>query len=160
MQEKILRVTDQTIIVGIDIAKKEHWARITDYRGVDLTKPVKVKNSEDSFERLMARIEKLRIESGCDKVIIGLEPSGHYWKPLGWYLYLHLGNPILVGVNPYHTKQAKELDDNSQTKSDKKDAMTIAHWFGTDSISMSICRRAHTRSYGYCVMSVSGFKSR
>lgn len=34
---------------------------------------------------------------------------------------------MLVGVNPYHTKQAKELDDNSQTKSDKKDALTIAH---------------------------------
>lgn len=29
-------------------------------------------------------------------------------------------------VNPYATKQAKELDDNSQTKSDKKDALTIA----------------------------------
>ena len=29
-------------------------------------------------------------------------------------------------VNPYHTKRAKELDDNSQTKSDKKDALTIA----------------------------------
>ena len=32
----------------------------------------------------------------------------------------------MVGVNPYHTKKAKELDDNSQTKSDKKDAITIA----------------------------------
>jgi len=31
-----------------------------------------------------------------------------------------------VGVNPYHTKKAKELDDNSQTTSDPKDAMTIA----------------------------------
>jgi len=32
----------------------------------------------------------------------------------------------VVMVNPYHTKKAKELDDNSQTKSDKKDALTIA----------------------------------
>ena len=32
----------------------------------------------------------------------------------------------VVLVNPYHTKKAKELDDNSQTKSDKKDALTIA----------------------------------
>jgi transposase len=32
----------------------------------------------------------------------------------------------VVCVNPYHTKKAKELDDNSQTASDKKDAMTIA----------------------------------
>ena len=127
LQEKLSRITPQTIIVGVDIAKKEHWARITDYRGVDLAKPVKVQNSEEGFEKLMSRIEKIRISKGCDKVMIGLEPSGHYWKPFAWYLYLHLSNPIQVGVNPYHTKQAKELDDNSPTKSDKKDALTIAH---------------------------------
>ena len=127
MQEKIMRVTDKTIIVGVDVAKKEHWSRITDYRGVDLMKPVKVQNSAEGFEKLMAKLEKICQITGCDKVMIGMEPSGHYWKALGWYLYLHLSNPILVGVNPYHTKQAKELDDNSQTKSDKKDALTIAH---------------------------------
>ena len=98
--------------MGVDVAKKEHWARITDYRGVDLAKPIKVWNDMEGFEKLMARIEKIRISAGCDKVIIGLEPSGHYWKPLGWYLFLHLSNPMLAGVNPYHTKQAKELDDN------------------------------------------------
>jgi transposase len=42
-------------------------------------------------------------------------------------LELHERNPVLVGVNPYHTKQAKELGDNSQTKSDPKDALVIAH---------------------------------
>jgi len=31
-----------------------------------------------------------------------------------------------VLINPYHTKRAKELDDNSPTKNDKKDALTIA----------------------------------
>ena len=127
MHEKILRVTDKTIIVGVDVAKKEHWARVTDYRGVDLTKPIKVKNSDEGFEKLLARIEKIRMDKGCDKVMIGLEPSGHYWKAFGWHIFLHQSSPIMVGVNPYHTKQAKELDDNSQTKSDKKDALTIAH---------------------------------
>jgi len=32
----------------------------------------------------------------------------------------------VVLVNPYHTKRAKELDNSSQTKSNKKDALTIA----------------------------------
>jgi len=127
MQEKLMRVSEKTIIVGVDVAKKEHWARITDYRGVDLVKPVKVRNSYDGFEKLMKRIEKIRVDRGCNQVMVGLEPSGHYWKPLGWCLFLHQSSPMLVGVNPYHTKQAKELDDNSQTKSDKKDALTIAH---------------------------------
>ena len=53
-----------------------------------------------------------------------MEPTGHYWKPLANYLILH--RITVVMVNPYHTKRAKELDDNSPTKSDKKDAFTIA----------------------------------
>jgi transposase len=53
-----------------------------------------------------------------------MEPTGHYWKPLAHYL--RKAGYRVVGVNPYHTKKAKELDDNSPTKSDKKDALTIA----------------------------------
>lgn len=32
----------------------------------------------------------------------------------------------MVLVNPYHVKQSKELDDNSQMKSDRKDALVVA----------------------------------
>ena len=127
MQEKIQRITATTVIVGIDIAKEVHWARITDYRGVDLMKPCKVHNSMEGFENLLAKVESVCIKQACDQVIIAMEPSGHYWKAMGWYLKLHESKPILVGVNPYHVKQSKELDDNSQTKSDRKDALVIAH---------------------------------
>ena len=75
----------------------------------------------------LLKVKQLGEKHGCDQVMIGMEPSGHYWRALGWYLKLHESGPVLLGVNPYHTKQAKELDDNSQTKSDPKDALTIAH---------------------------------
>jgi len=127
LQEKLQRITATTIIVGVDVAKEIHYARITDYRGLDLAKPIKVHNSIEGFEALLSRVEKLRIKHSCDQVVIGMEPSGHYWRALGWYLKLHESEPVLVGVNPYHTKQAKELNDNSQTKSDPKDAQVIAH---------------------------------
>lgn len=54
-----------------------------------------------------------------------MEPTGHYWKAFANFL-LKQAKITVVLVNPYHTKKAKELDDNSQTKSDKKDALTIA----------------------------------
>lgn len=127
IHERIERITTTTIIVGVDTGKESHWARITDYRGIDLMKPVKVTNDLKGFDGLMARIEKARAAHGCNQVIIGTEPSGHYWRAFGWYLKLHPSQPVLVNVNPFHTKQAKELDDNSQTKSDKKDALVIAH---------------------------------
>ena len=53
-----------------------------------------------------------------------MEPTGHYWKPMANYLKDVVYK--VVGVNPYSTKKAKELDDNSPNKSDKKDAITIA----------------------------------
>ena len=127
MQERIQRITPTTVIVGIDIAKEIHWARITDYRGIDLVKAFKVHNSMDGFESLLSKVEKMREKHKCDNVVIGMEPSGHYWRALGWHIKLHDSKPELVCVNPYHTKQAKELDDNSQTKSDPKDALVIAH---------------------------------
>lgn len=54
-----------------------------------------------------------------------MEPTGHYWKVFANWLEKQAGITVVL-VNPYATKQAKELDDNSQTKSDKKDALTIA----------------------------------
>jgi transposase len=127
LQEKLKRITPGTIIVGVDIAKNEHWARITDCRGIDLHKPIRFYNNIDGFEILMTRIQKIMEKHGGEKVIVGMEPSGHYWMAFGWYMKMHESKPMLVGVNPYHTKQAKELDDNSQTKSDPKDAEVIAH---------------------------------
>ena len=127
MRERIQRITHTTLIVGVDVAKDEHWARITDYRGIDLSKPVRFHNNIDGFNNLLEKVEKLRLKTDCDKVMIGMEPSGHYWRALGWYLKLHENQPELVGVNPHHVKQVRELDANSQTKSDPKDALTIAH---------------------------------
>jgi transposase len=125
--EKIEKITAKTIIVGIDIAKEIHWAKVTDYRGVELgKKPIKVHNSIAGFESLLENIAKLKQKNEAEKVIIGFEPSGHYWKALAWWLKNHESAPMLAGVNPYHTKQARELDDNSQTSNDKKDALTIA----------------------------------
>ena len=76
-QERIKRITPTTIIVGIDVAKELHYARIIDHRGIDLMKPVKVNNNIDGFESLVAKIEKMRKKYNCDQVIIGMEPSGH-----------------------------------------------------------------------------------
>jgi transposase len=124
---KLEEITPKTLIIGVDIAKYEHWARITDYRGKDLMKPIKMNNSTEGFENLFASIDKMKQKYEANKIIIGFEPSGHYWRAFGWYLKLHESAPVVAGVNPYHVKQTRELDDNSQTKSDKKDALTIAH---------------------------------
>jgi len=121
---KLEAITPNTLIVGVDIAKSLQWARFTDYRGLELGKAIKFKNNKEGFERILASIETTCKLKKLDKIVLGMEPTGHYWKPFA--NYLQLNGITVVMINPYHTKRAKELDDNSPTKSDKKDALIIA----------------------------------
>ncbi len=121
---KLEAITPNTLIVGVDIAKNTQWARFTDYRGIEFGKALKFLNDKNGFDSILASIEGICKLKGLDRVILGLEPTGHYWKPFANYLILN-GIKVVM-VNPYHTKRAKELDDNSPTKNDKKDSLTIA----------------------------------
>ena len=122
--QKLEAITTSTLIVGVDIAKELQWATFTDYRGLELGKALKFRNGKNGFETILASIQTICKLKKLDKVIVGMEPTGHYFKPLANYLILN--KITVVMVNPYHTKRAKEFDDNSPTKSDKKDALTIA----------------------------------
>ncbi len=117
-------VSEAAVIVGVDVAKYSHWARVIDPRGRELVKPVRFENSRVGFSRLDQVVAQALHGLGLDKVIVGVEPSGHYWKPLA--RHFHAQGVRVVLVNPYHVKQSKELDDNSQMKSDRKDALVVA----------------------------------
>ena len=125
LNEKLEAITVNTLIVGVDVAKSLQWARFVDYRGLEVGKAVSFRNDKNGFETIISRIEDIckTQKQFCD-VVIGMEPTGHYWKTLANHLIKH--GFTVVCVNPYHTKRAKELDDNSQTKHDKKDVITIA----------------------------------
>jgi hypothetical protein len=42
--EKILQVTEETLIVGVDIASETHYARAFNHRGVEIGKLLKFNN--------------------------------------------------------------------------------------------------------------------
>jgi len=125
---RLEEITAGTLIVGVDVAKENQWARFVDYRGIEIGKAIRFKNNRQGFEAIIAKIREIckmkTLRYPIEQVMIGMEPTGHYWKPMANHLIKTEFR--VVGVNPYHTKKAKELDDNSPTKSDKKDALTIA----------------------------------
>ena len=124
-KRKQLAITDDTLVVGVDIAKNYQWARFVDFRGIEHDHALKFKNRKDGFEAILTKIRSICKQEGFKKVVVGMEPTGHYWKAFANWLEKQTDITVVL-VNPYATKQAKELDDNSQTKSDKKDALTIA----------------------------------
>ena len=122
LEERLREVAQKTLLVGIDVAKDKHWAVIGNISGKELMKPFNFDNNQEGFNLLTNRISSLGKFSN-DEVMLGLEPTGIYWKPLG--AYLKNNNYRLVLINPSHTHKTKELQDNSQTKHDRKDSRLV-----------------------------------
>ena len=58
---------------------------IGDIKGGELMRPFKFDNTKEGFSLLESKISSLGSFSNGD-VMLGLEPTGVYWKPLGMYL--------------------------------------------------------------------------
>jgi transposase len=128
MQDKqnqlIERISDKHLVVGVDIAQQFHVARAVNFRGIVVGEPLTFENNEEGFTFLWHWVNKLKITNNLDAAIVGMEPTGHYWINLSKWLFEK--NIDVVTVNPYHVKRNKENRDNTQSKSDKKDALVIA----------------------------------
>lgn len=122
--QRITRISDKTLVVGADIAKETHVARAIDYRGIELGKDCVFSNTRTGLEQLVQWMKELQREHAKSDVLFGIEPTGHYWFNLAEYLGQH-GIPLVI-VNPHHVHKSKELEDNSPTKNDYKDAKVIA----------------------------------
>jgi transposase len=121
--KRVGSIKSDIVVVGIDVAKRRHVATIRFPDG-SINKPFSFRNDRQGFERLITRVEHARLESGVREALFALEATGHYGHALEHYLLA--GDRPVVGVNPAHTKRAKELEDGSPEKSDTKDAIIIA----------------------------------
>ncbi|WP_100523506.1 IS110 family RNA-guided transposase [Mycobacteroides abscessus] len=128
MQDKqnqlIQRITDQHLVVGVDIAQQVHVARAVNFRGIVLGNPLSFGNHEEGFHQLLLWVKKLLESHHLTTVIVGMEPTGHYWLNLAKWLSEHHIEVVLV--NPHLVKKNKENRDNTQSKSEIKDALVIA----------------------------------
>jgi len=122
--EKINQITEKTLVIGIDIAKNNHYACATDDRGRELQKSWRVVQSHQGFELFYHEVQSLMTHHDKTDVYVGFEPTGHYWMNLA--AFLEQRQIPFVLVNPFHVKKTKELDDNLQSKNDLKDARLIA----------------------------------
>ena len=122
---KIKQVTEKTLVVGVDIGSQWHYARAFDWRGIELTRKVlRFSNDLNGYIAFEEWVQSVSEESAKMDIIIGCEPTGHYWFTFAKYVKEH--GMKLAFVNPYHVKQSKEMDDNSPRKTDQKDPKTIA----------------------------------
>jgi len=117
------RLNDATLVVGIDVAKQTHVAVAEGPDGC-FTPPLAFKNTRAGFSKLEAWCQKHVQRCGTSRLVLGVEPTGHYGKPLEEWL-LTRGYELHL-VSTLNTKRAKEMLDNSPLKNDAKDAAVIA----------------------------------
>lgn len=122
--QKINQVSEQTLVIGIDIASELNYARAFDWRGIEKDKVFKFFNNLEGFQAFKDWSAQVMAANNLSELLVAAEPTGHYWFGLADYLK---GEDIkLVLVNPFHVSRAKELDDNHPSKTDAKDPKTIA----------------------------------
>jgi transposase len=117
----IENITVNHIVVGVDIAQETHVARAVNFRGVALGNPLEFSNDEEGFKSLDRWISDLLASYKLSQIIVGMEPTGHYWLNLAGWLKNKAIEAVLV--NPHLVKKNKENRDNTRSKSDKKDAL-------------------------------------
>ena len=94
---KIEAITEKTLVLGIDVGSEMHYARAFDYRGIEYSKkPFKFSNTEAGFVTFKEWILDLKERHEKDKVVPGMEPTGHYWFNLGKFLQDNEMKPVLV----------------------------------------------------------------
>jgi len=124
--DKLTFISDDMLILGCDIGSETHYVRGIDTRGRELTKNAfSFSNSVEGFQSVKEWAVHLAAAHDKKQIVLGLEPTGHYWFCLAAWM---ISNGIsVVQVNPYAVKQTKELEDNSQLKDDRKDPKLIAN---------------------------------
>ena len=85
--DKIALVDDRTLVVGADIGSDKHDIRAFDNRGREISKKAfEFPNNEAGFGQAKAWMSMLRDECHLEKVMVGMEPTGHYWFNLASWL--------------------------------------------------------------------------
>jgi transposase len=118
------RLPADALIAGVDLAKKESlvmFVRASDRARVG---KLQVTTDREGTERLIARGRELVAEQGTGPLVIAMEPTSHFWKPVA-----RAADAAGVGyvlVQGFVVAHARELDDLTRDKTDARDAGLIA----------------------------------
>jgi transposase len=123
--EKRQRISGTTLVVGVDIGNAFNAVGFMNKEGQVLGSCAKLYNSREGFEQFVKMTEGLRKQHGLKDVLIGMEPTGHYWRKLAYFAKAQ-GYEVRF-VRTTALKHHREIDESSSAKSDRRDALTIAN---------------------------------
>ena len=109
----------------MDIGSDFNAACFMDKEGNVLGRYPTIYNSRKGFEYFQAMVLKVMRKHKLTDVLIGMEPTGHYWRKIAFFAK-EKGYEVRF-VRTTAVKHQRELDESSSAKSDIKDAYTIGN---------------------------------
>jgi len=123
--ERRQKISKRTLIVGLDIGSEFNALALMNEAGEVLGRYPKIYNSREGFEYFKKGIEQVKKKAGFKEVLIGLEPTGHYWRKIAYYAK-EQGYEVRF-IRTTALRHQRELDESSSAKTDMRDAVTIAN---------------------------------
>ena len=78
---KISQVSEQTLILGVDVGSEVHFTRAFNWRGIELSrKPFHFTNDAVGFQSFLRWADTYAKTTKAEKVLVGCEPTGHYFN--------------------------------------------------------------------------------
>jgi len=123
--EKRQRIRETTLVVGVDIGNAFNAVGYMNKEGKVLGSCAKLYNNRKDFEQFVDMTERLKAQYRLKDVLIGMEPTGHYWRKLA-YFAREQGYEVRF-IRTTAVKHHREINESSSAKNDPRDALTIAN---------------------------------
>ena len=123
--EKRSRIGEHTLVVGMDIGSEFNAACFMDKEGNVFGRYPKIYNSRKGFDYFHTMVTQTRRKYKLTQVLIGMEPTGHYWRKIAFFAK-EKGYEVRF-VRTTAVKHQRELDESSSARSDIRDAFTIGN---------------------------------
>jgi transposase len=109
-----LQITDETLVMGMDIGCEFNNLCLMNKEGTVLGKYPKIYNSRKGFDYFHGIIESMKKKHGFTHVLIGMEPTGHYWRKIAFFAMDK--NYEVRFIRTSALKYQRELDESSSAK--------------------------------------------
>jgi transposase len=114
---------EQIMCVSLDISKYFHVAMIHNGLGEIVIQPFDVDIYQSGFDQLCQAIAQARARTQAQVVLVGMEPTSHYFENLARHLIEH-SQPVKL-INSFSVKQNREQQLMRREKSDQIDVAAI-----------------------------------
>jgi len=122
LTSKLADIQADVLLVGVDLAEVNVGVAIT-YEARQVGR-IRFEHNRAGYDRFISWQEQMKGRVGARQVLVGMEPTNHYWQLLA--AELERRGIAYRLVNPYTVKKHREGDQLDRAKNDQRDGFTIA----------------------------------